>query len=77
MNDMDVGYDWRAEPPVRARREGAKRTVTLTVTVDVYDDGEGWDVAYAAADRVKQALKRAASAWAVYDAEVTVKDWEE
>lgn len=77
INDINVGHDWRAEPPVYARREGAKRRVKLAVSVEVYDEGEGWDAANAAADRVRQALAEAAGTWAVYDAEVEVSDWDE
>ena len=77
VDDLRVGHDWRAEPPVRARRDGAKRSVTLAVTVEVYDEGEGWDVAYAVAGRVQEALKKAAGTWAFYGAEANVITWEE
>lgn len=76
VDDLRVGYDWRAEPPVYARPEGEKRMVKLSVTVQVYDEGDEWDVAYAVADRVQEALKRASGSWTVYDAKVEVVDWE-
>lgn len=77
VDDLRVGHDWRAEPPVRQRRKNEKRTVTLAVTVEVYDEGEGWDVAYAVAGRVQEALKKAASTATVYGAEANVITWEE
>jgi hypothetical protein len=77
VDDLRVGYDWRAEPPVYSRREGVKRTVALTVKVTVYDEGEGWDVAYAVANRMQKALARQAGSLAVYGAEVDVSDWDE
>jgi hypothetical protein len=77
VDDLRVGHDWRAEPPVYARRDGAKVTVTLQVTVNAYDAGEGWDVAEAVKDRVREVLARNAGSYAIYGAEVEISTWEE
>ena len=73
VDDLRVGYDWRAEPPVRRHRDAVKRTLDLRVRFEVYaHDGQEWDIAEQVADEVKKVLASKAGELAAYGCEVDI-----
>lgn len=76
MNDRDIGYDWRAEPPIRRRPEDQPLTVTMRIEVHIYGTGDAEDEAEDAAKRLKVALQEQAGILCMYGVSVEVTNVE-